>query len=51
MNGYSIDFTVLIEELSLTGNQPIDVMLENKIRWKTVDDNKMSSGVSSHEHN
>jgi hypothetical protein len=32
------DFSLTIEELSLTANQPIATMQANKIQWKTVDD-------------
>jgi len=29
---------ILITEMSLTGNQPLKQMLENKIKWKTHED-------------
>jgi hypothetical protein len=38
MNNNSDLFTATIEELSLTGNQPIETMKANKIQWKTQDD-------------
>ena len=39
VNGYPISASqAIIEETSLTGNQPYDVMVQNKIKWTTVDD-------------
>jgi len=39
VNGYVIGYhQIEIEETSLTGNQPYDMMLQNKIKWMTVDD-------------
>jgi len=39
VNGYPIGANqVTIEETSLTGNQPYDMMVKNKIKWSTVDD-------------
>lgn len=39
VNGFSINSDqVEIVETSLTGNQPYDLMVQNKVQWKTVDD-------------
>lgn len=43
------DFTVAIQELSLTANQPVADVAANKIQWKTVDDSAVSSKVESSE--
>jgi hypothetical protein len=39
VNGYPISSEfVTIEETSLTGNQPYELMVKNKIKWVTADD-------------
>ena len=39
VNGYPISANQIdIEETSLTGNQPYDFMIQNKIKWVTADD-------------
>jgi len=43
----SADFSVAIQELSLTANQPIADVAANKIQWKTVDDSTVTSKVES----
>ena len=43
VNGSGINYSVEIEELSLTGNQPYKTMASKRINWKTVDDNKVSN--------
>lgn len=45
VNDCYIDFTVDIEELSLTGNQPYSTMSENKKRWLTADDETVIRNV------
>ena len=37
---------IAIEETSLTGNQPYDLMVKNKIKWTTVDDIVSKSAAS-----
>ena len=41
-NSDNMSFAATITELSLTGNQPYQTMVDNKIKWTTVDDNVVS---------
>ena len=38
-----------ITEMSLTGNMPLSEMLERKIKWKTLDDDIMSTKKLNYE--
>jgi len=35
-----VDFTVIIKEVSITGNMPIAEMHKRRLHWKTEDDGK-----------
>ena len=47
VNGYQInDNLITIEETSLTGNQPYDQMVLNKISWRTTEDKVQSDNLT-----
>ena len=46
VNGFKVGSeSIEIEETSLTGNQPYDLMVRNKIKWFTLDDNTTNKAV------
>ena len=47
VNGDQLNFSSVVSELSLTGNQSYEEMSSKRLHWKTVDDTTMNDSVKA----